>query len=253
MVLERGPGHHTVQLYCDDAELADAVARYLGSGLDVGDPCLVVATPEHRARIAEALAAEGRDDTGLLTLADAEQTLAAFMVDDGPSAARFGQVVGGLLDSIAARYPERHIRVFGEMVDLLCRRGHVEAAIALEQLWNDLQRTRPFSLLCAYELDVFDLAAQTGPLPDVCRVHTRVHAAADPARLTRAVDRALEEVLGADQAGKVYLMVGEEARRGRIPIAELALMWVTANMPALADGVLAAARSRYGRPLPATA
>jgi len=235
-------GGHTVQIYRDEAELAGTVGTYLASALDAGDPCLVVATPEHWARIAEGL----RDDSGLLTLADAEQTLASFMEDDGPSRDRFEDVVGGLLDSIATRLPGRDIHVFGEMVDVLCRRGHGEAAVALEQLWNDLQRKRPFSLLCAYELDVFDRDVQNGPLPDVCRMHTRVHAAADPARLTRSVDRALEQVLGPDQAGKVYLMVGEEARRGRIPIAELALMWVSRNMPALADTVLATARAQYG-------
>jgi hypothetical protein len=253
MVIGGGQRHHSVQLYRDEAELAEAVGSYLGSAVDAGDPCLVVATPQHDARFAEALGSRTPEERALLTSADAEQTLAALMADGEPSGDRFEAVVGGLLDSIAAAHPGRHIRVFGEMVDLLCQRGKCTAAVALERLWNELQRKRPFSLLCAYELDVFDRAAQTGPLPEVCREHTRVHAAADPARLTRAVDRALEEVLGADQAGKVYLLVGEEARRGRIPIAQLALMWVSENMPALADRVLAAARSQYGHALPAIA
>jgi hypothetical protein len=93
---------------------------------------------------------------------------------------------------------------------------------------------------------------QISPLPDVCRVHTHVRPAADSARFTRAVDRALGDVLGADQAGKVYSMVGEEARRGRVPVPQLALMWVSANMPALADRVFSVARAQYERPVAAT-
>jgi len=56
---------------------------------------------------------------------------------------------------------------------------------------------------------------------------------------------ALEEVLGASEAGKVYALVGEQIRRGRVPSPQLALMWVSANMPALADRILASARKRY--------
>jgi hypothetical protein len=232
---------HAVQIYRDEAELAAVVAAYLAEGFEAGEPALVVAAPAHL----ESFAAESGWDNTLVTAADADETLAAFMEPDGPSGARFEAAVGRLLDAIAARNPTRRIRVYGEMVDLLVQRGETRAAIQLEELWNDLARKRDFSLLCGYRLDVFDRATQVSPLPGVCRTHTHVRADADPARLTRAVDRALGDVLGADQAGKVYLMVGDAARRGRVPVAQLALMWVSANMPALADRVLSAARAYY--------
>jgi hypothetical protein len=248
---------HAVQIYRDDDELASAVADYLADGFEAGEPGLVVATPDHRRAFAEALHARGwsaaeADGRGLLAAADADETLAAFMGQEGPSSGRFGKTVGSLLDTLAAGPPERRVRIFGEMVELLRRRGQTGAAIQLEELWNDLACTRTFSLLCGYRLDVFDRRAQTSPLPEICRVHSHVRAAADPARLTRAVDRGLGEVLGSDQAGKVYSMVGDEARRGRVPVAQLALMWVSANMPALADRVLAAARAQYERPVAAS-
>src|SRR5262249_46320507 len=138
------------------------------------------------------------------------------------------------------------------MVDLLVEHGASGEAIRLEELWNDLARTRSFSLLCGYRLDVFDRHTQTSPLPEVCRVHSHVRAASDSTRLTRAVDRALGEVLGPGQAGKLYSLVGEEARRGSVPVAQLALMWVSANMPSLADRVLSAARAQYERPVAVT-
>jgi hypothetical protein len=168
-----------------------------------------------------------------------------------PSRAAFEHIVEGLLDDVATRAPGREVRAFGEMVDLLCERGQPKAAAELEGLWNDLGRRRRFSLLCGYRLDVFDRGAQVGTLPDVCRAHSHVLPASDSGRLARSVDLALEEVLGAAEAGKVYAIVGEQIRRGRVPSPQLVLMWVSANMPALADRILASARKRYVDAVPA--
>jgi hypothetical protein len=194
------------------------------------------------------LAARGWDEQriaegGLLSSADADAILPEVMSGDRPSPERFVQVIAGMLDG--AERPGRRTRVFGELVNVLCERGQPEAAAALEELWNELARTRSFSLLCGYRLDVFDREAQVGPLRDVCRLHSHVQPVEDPARLGRAVDLALEEVLGADEAGKVYLLVGEQIRQERVPAGQLLLMWVSENVPALAGRILAAARSNY--------
>jgi hypothetical protein len=241
------PHGHAAQVYADLAELADSVAVYFAAGFERGEPGVIVATEEHMREFRAALAAAGWDKprldaAGLLVVADAVETLAVIMDGgDMPSAACFESAVGALLD----RFPGRHVRAFGEMVDLLSRDGRRDAAIALEELWNDLGRTRDFSLLCGYHLNVFDREAQAGLLPGVCRTHSHVLPALDPVRLTRAVDQALEEVLGAAEAGKVYVLVGQQLRADRIPMAQVLLMWISANMPALAERVLAAARLRY--------
>src|SRR5260221_272567 len=125
-------------------------------------------------------------------------------------------------------------------------RIYADAALAVEERWNELGRSRRFlSLLCGYRLDVFDRGVQAGLLVDICRTHTHVLPAADPARLERAVDAALEAVLGRDSAGKVYVLVGREIRESRVPAAQLVLMWVSENVPALAERILAAARAGY--------
>lgn len=241
---------HAVQVYADLDELAGSVAAYLYAGFENGEPAVLVATREHVARFAEKLAAAGWDERKvqadrLLVLVDADATLAEFMDGDRPSAPAFEAVIGTLLDRVAERFPQAPIRVFGEMVDLLAARGQTEVAVQLEQLWNELARRRSFSLLCGYRLDVFDRATQTGLLPDVCAEHSHVLPAADPERLSRAVDLALDEVLGPTDAGKVYLLVGERIREARVPVAQLVLMWVSANMPGLADRILASARTHY--------
>lgn len=241
---------HAVQVYAELDELTGSVASYLAAGFEQGEPAVVVATREHVSRFAEALSARGWDEARvqadrMLVLADADSTLARFMVDGVPSPTEFESVVGGLIDAVAKRFPGKRVRAFGEMVDLLCERGQTEAAIALEELWNDLARRRNFSLLCGYRMDVFDRATQLGPMPDVCRVHSHVLPVPDAERLSRAVDQALDEVLGSEDAGKVYLLVGDRIRENRVPVAQLVLMWVSSNMPGLADRILASARAHY--------
>jgi hypothetical protein len=248
----RGPErcNHGVQIYADVAELSGSVAAYLSAGFKGGEPAAIVATRDHWVRFADALRAEGWDPyelqlSGRLIVADAEETLATFMAGGAPSAAAFERSVGGVFDELERQNPGRHVRAFGEMVDVLTSRGEEEAAFALEHLWNDLASRRDFSLLCGYQLDVFDLAAQRTMLPPVCRSHTHVMPARDLVRFSRAVDRALEEILGSQQAGRVYVVVSDEIREERVPVAQLALMWVSANMPGLADRVLERARAHY--------
>jgi hypothetical protein len=240
---------HAAQIYRDVGELADSVATYLSAGFESGEPAVAVAAPDHWGRISERLEARGWgplriEQEGLLTLADAEATLDRCLLDGAPSARLFEEVIGGLLDGVAVRFPGRRIRAFGEMVNLLSESGRPDEAVALEALWNDLARTRSFSLLCGYRLDLFDRVAQVSPLPEICRLHSHVRPAADTERLHRAVDAALEETLG-PLAGKVYALVAPQLQQTRTPVAQLALMWVSANMPAVADRVLASARTHY--------
>lgn len=244
-----GPAAHAVQVYRDVDELAASLTRYLAVGFDLGEPAVVIATPEHWARFGERLAESGWDAarieaSGLLFLADAEATLAAVMEGDRPVADRFDAVVGGLIDRVAARFPSRRIRAFGEMVDLLCQCGDPAGAARMEELWNRLARRRAFSLLCGYRLDVFDRKAQVSVLPEICRAHSHVLPADDPERLERAVDAALEEALG-PQAEQVHAALGQQPRRKHVPSAQLALMWVSSQMPRSAEGILESARAHY--------
>lgn len=244
------PSGHGVQIYSDVGELADSVAAYLAAGFERGDPGLLIAAPEHAERYFGCLAASGWDATrieaaGLLVVSDAEQTLDALMVGDDPSADAFEEVVGTLLDRIAEQFPRGRTRAFGEMVNVLCERGLPEAAVRLEELWNAVVQQRGFSLLCGYRLNLFDRASQVELLPHVCESHSHVLPAADSARLARAVDRALEEVLGAQAAGKVYVVVGSHAPDSRVPMPQQILMWVSANMPSLAERILESARTHY--------
>ncbi|MGH2745007.1 MAG: MEDS domain-containing protein, partial [Gammaproteobacteria bacterium] len=241
---------HGVQIYAQVDELAESVAEYLAAGIRTGEPALVLATPEHLAAFRERLATIGVelatvDEEGLLVLADAADTLDALLEDGLPSPTRFETVVGGLLDEAATRADGRQTRVFGELADLLCRRGEVRAATALEELWHRAARERRFALLCGYCLDVFDRETQSTTLPRVCTLHSHVLPAHRYARFARSVDRALDEELGPREAGHVYMIVGREIQEERMPAAQLILMWISANMPSRAERILASARAHY--------
>ena len=165
-----------MQFYADDASLCGVVADFLFDGLREARPAVVIATPEHRSAITHELIARGIDidarvRAGALKLLDAEDTLALFMVNGSPDKARFKAAVGGVLAELGGAPRPRIIRAYGEMVDVLWRRGQRDAAIQLEVLWNELAMSHAFVLLCGYsQADV------TTPLAvrNVCNQHTHV-------------------------------------------------------------------------------
>lgn len=242
---------HLVQVYRETSELASAVSHYLGAGLGLAQPAVVVATAAHRPAIAAALDRLGWDVDGLtargmLLLADAEETLAAILDGDGsPSPRRFAEVIGALLDRAGEAAPGASVRVFGEMVDVLARSGRHADADALELLWNDLGARRRFSLLCAYRVEPFDREAQLVLMPSVCRSHSRVLPHGDGDRVERALDAALVAELGETAAQKVWAHARRHTHAGAIPVAQAAILWLGSHMPRAADRVLAGAQSRF--------
>jgi signal transduction histidine kinase/ActR/RegA family two-component response regulator len=191
---------HVVQFYDDDSALIATLDDYVGGGLGADAACLVIATKDHRDALDERLREAGVDlaaaqAAGRYVAVDAADTLArievAGLVDQG----RFTETVSALLDRLAA---DRPIRVFGEMVGLLLARGQSDTTVRLETLWNELQATRAFDLLCAYPLTDLDEHALAGPIVQICARHSRVVATHTPKRADeeirlRAVKAVLEE------------------------------------------------------------
>jgi hypothetical protein len=249
--IERAPAaDHAVQLYRDVSELARSVGAFLAAGFRCGEPAVVIATAARWTVFGAELARRGWDPEmlerkGLLTRAEADQLLDVFMDDELPSADRFEAVVGGVIDESSARFPGRTIRAFGEMVDVLWQRGQEQAAVALEELWNDLARTRSFALLCGYHLDIFEPAVHRDALPAVMRTHSHTRTVEEPSRLAAAVDQALTEVLGPVRAARVYLDVAEHVPHGSLPRAQAVLGWLSTREVPLAREILERARMHY--------
>jgi MEDS: MEthanogen/methylotroph, DcmR Sensory domain len=177
VVLPGNAGHHAVHFYGDDTRLCMSVADFLADGIAARQPIVVIATPEHRHTLVEALTARRFDianliEEGRCALLDARETLDLFMIEGMPDPALFRQVVGVALERVSASDSGMPVRAYGEMVDVLWRAGNSEGAIKLELLWNELAHTHAFSLLCGYAMGSF--FKETGR-DAVCALHTHVH------------------------------------------------------------------------------
>jgi hypothetical protein len=175
-----GRGHHghyhAVRFYEDDSSLCRIVTDFIGDGLVARQPAVVIATPAHREEINRGLHALALDvrrlqESRMLLVLDAEETLSAFMKDGVPDPVAFRATVGGVLDLATAGRPNATVRAYGEMVDWLWKQGTADAAIRLEMLWNQLADTRAFSLLCGYSMGNF---YKQGAYEDICSQHTHV-------------------------------------------------------------------------------
>jgi PAS domain S-box-containing protein len=172
---------HVVQFYTGDAALLGVISRFIGTALGAGDAAVVIATRAHRDGLFQQLKERGFDVSGAvrqgrLIAVDAAETLSRFMLDGWPDPERFASVVGGLFDQLRAVTGTEQPRVaaFGEMVALLWAEGHSEAAIRLEELWNDLARTHSFALHCAYPITNFNRDEDGDAFLRICAAHSAV-------------------------------------------------------------------------------
>src|SRR5580704_17708073 len=60
------------------------------------------------------------------------------------------------------------------MVALLWSEGNIDAALKLEQLWNDLAHSHSFDLHCAYPMKGFDQEGYSQAFLDLCAEHSHV-------------------------------------------------------------------------------
>jgi signal transduction histidine kinase len=172
---------HAVHFYEEDSFLLDSLSQLIGTALVAGDTAIVVATAAHRDGLAKRLKARGLDlemiaRLGRYCTLDAAETLPAFMLNDAPDASLFNAFAGHFLSSVraAAKGGSQRLVLFGEMVYLLWSEGKIEAALKLEQLWNDLARTHAFQLHCAYPMKSFDHEEHGQAFRNICAEHSHV-------------------------------------------------------------------------------
>jgi hypothetical protein len=172
---------HIVQFFDTPASLAEGVATVLSPAVRERSPFLIVARPQHSKAILRALhalecpVASARRD-GLLTIRDADETLAGFIRDGRPDPELFHKSVGALVQTLANR--SGHLRIYGEMVDILAAQGNCPAAHRLEELWNELAELFSVTLLCGYSAAHFATDTTRETLAAICGQHTH----AQPAR-----------------------------------------------------------------------
>jgi DcmR-like sensory protein len=248
--LTEAPGNrHFAQLHRDPGALTDAVTSYLETGLRRGNPVVVIATPGHAGLFLPRLREDGLDlsaflRSGQLELHDAELTLRKFMRNDEPDWQDFRHAMASVFDRVRA-FGRGTTQACSEMTNLLWQNGNQQAAIGLEEYWNELARLYPFSLFCSYTLDVHEDHAYAGPLEDIGRTHSEILGTAEDERFRMALDAASRDVFGVPLSEIVGFARRRNSGEQRFPSGQRTMLWVKRNLPSASGAVLERARRYY--------
>jgi DNA-binding NarL/FixJ family response regulator len=170
--------HHVV--FCSsDAVLVGAFSRFIAGELREGNAVVAVVTGAHEQSLQSSLEAS-RVDVALAIReqrylpVNVSELLAKAMVNGCPDPSRYLDAAGDLLADVTRRATDRHARVAacGEGTSMFWTHGHVDAAIQLEHLWDEIAKSRQMDILCA-----FPLTARDESVPAVrrlCAEHTAV-------------------------------------------------------------------------------
>ncbi len=168
---------HVVQFYTDARVLLDGLASSFGKALRAGESVVVVMTKGHEKGLRKRLIGQGINlkettEQGRFIAVDAGKALDLFMEHGSPNRQKFLREFGNIIRTAenAADVRNRRVVVFGEMVAVLWKEKQFEAAIRLEQLWNELAKTRFFFLHCAYPAK----GMQGEPYHTICAEHAVV-------------------------------------------------------------------------------
>ncbi|HET9392651.1 MAG TPA: MEDS domain-containing protein [Candidatus Rubrimentiphilum sp.] len=231
----------------DERFLVRNVGRFLFEGLEAGDSLAIVATQSRRDKFVDEIMRLGGDAgsasaEGRLRLLDRDRTLEQICVAGQPNRERFDEIIGGMLRKL----PGERIRAYGEMVGKLWEEGRRAEAICLEDLWNDLQKTTPFTLFCSYSIDVFSDDFQLASVDPVLCAHTQLFPGGLDRALERAVNTAMDDVLG-DRVHNLRSLIKANYRPswGVVPRPESMILWLRNNLPDLADAIVDRAREHY--------
>ena len=220
---------HRVQFYRDEPVLVRSIAAHLATSLRGGGSAIVLATKVHRGQILEELARMEIPVDALtqrFVALEASEALSQFMRDGMPDPLRFNGVVQDLLRAAqsSARSAFDPVPAFGEMVAVLWAEGKREAAVQLEQLWNDFTRAHSLSLLCAYPLTHFSRSEDQRLFSQICAEHSSVVPAEGFAELV-AEDQKARDIADLQQRAQ-SLAIEVEGRRAaeeRLRVAQAEL------------------------------
>jgi DNA-binding NarL/FixJ family response regulator len=179
---EKLPHRHEVQFYSNNALVLDTYADFIAVALKSGRAAIAVISQSHSDGLLSRLKTEGLDvdaatQQGTYIQLDASKVLSTFMVNDMPDATRFFPVVCGLIEAAAkaARQQHRGVVACGECSPLLWTEGKADAAIRVEQLFDELGKTFGVDILCGYALSSFHGKEDEHVFQRICAEHSAVY------------------------------------------------------------------------------
>jgi CheY-like chemotaxis protein len=162
-----GAGSHAVQFYERERWLHAALARYFETAWRSGTSAVMIARPT----TFEAMVARPCG-TGRIHFLDANAAVDQIMNGDALDRGRAEAALRGLVEQFGGPSAPR-LCIYGEMVDVLCRRGRHDAAIDLETLWNEIA-IPDVSVMCGYHLENFTADVRGDRFLSVSRAHTNI-------------------------------------------------------------------------------
>lgn len=249
LLIDAPVNRHFAQLHRDPQALTDAVSLFLEEGLRRGNGVVVLATPKHTDLFLKRLREGALDPSpflksGQLELHDAELTLRKIMRNDEPVWDDFREAIGPIFERVRA-FGRGTTRAFGEMVNVLWQEGKRDAAIRLEEFWNDLAHLYPFSLFCSYMLDTHNDPCYNGPLEEIGRTHSDIIGTVEDERFRVALDAASRDVFGVPLSQMVGFSRHHRDGEQRFPSGQRTMLWVKRNLPSASTAVLERARRYY--------
>jgi DNA-binding NarL/FixJ family response regulator len=179
---EKAPHRHEVQFYSDDAVFLDSFARFIATALKSGHAAIAVITERHRSGLVSRLKAQGLDvdaatQQGTYIQLDVAETLSTFTVNGMPDATRFFEVAGGLIEAAAKAASQEHcgVVVCGECSPTLWAEGKADAAIRVEQLFDQVGKAFGLDILCGYALSSFHGEEDEHVFQSICAEHSAVY------------------------------------------------------------------------------
>lgn len=165
---------HSVLFYDDESVWLREMVRFVADGIHEGEPVFLVLTPAMEQSLRAGLPGElvaAAELAGSFVIANAHDVLETVITD---GTFDHGAFTDEIVPSIQKLYADHGgFRTSGQAVTLLWESGNVPAALELEHQWNVVQKSIPFTMLCAYPRTLVDDGA--GGLELVTACHTEVH------------------------------------------------------------------------------
>jgi len=149
LLVEAPVGRHFAQFHRHGNDLSDAVHTFLDAGLRRDQSVLIIAAPEQMDEYLDGLTrskfhVKALTNSGQLGVVDAVRLLKECTPNGLPVWARF---LGALVPMLTRLQPfGGGTRVYSQLSGLLWQDGNVDAAIRVEEMWNTLAASIPFSL-----------------------------------------------------------------------------------------------------------
>ena len=170
---------HDVVFCSSDAVLIGAFSRFIDGELREGNAVVAVVTAAHERHLQSSLEASHVDVALAIRQqrylpVNVSELLAKATVNGCPDPLRYLDAAGDLLTDVTRRATDNHARVAacGEGTSIFWSQGHVEAAIQIECLLDEIAMSRQMDILCAYPLAARDESVPT--VRRLCAEHTAV-------------------------------------------------------------------------------